>query len=134
MINYLINQIIIVFDKWSDYGYFIEEYCHCQLGKTNTPYQPMIFSCVTAHSCTYTSEHVPTHTYTQFCKSVFTIKFGDCCCCCCFLFVCFSETGSHYVVLAVLELNVYSSLVLNLQSSICLCLLSARTKSVCHHA
>lgn len=66
MINYLINQSLIVFDKWSHYGYFMEEYCHCQLRKTNTPYQPMTFSCVTAHSCTYTSEHMFTHTHTFF--------------------------------------------------------------------
>ena len=37
------------------------------------------------------------------------------------------------VVLAVLELALYTRLALNSQRSICLCLLSARIKGVCHH-
>lgn len=42
-------------------------------------------------------------------------------------------TGSHYVAVASLELNMYIRLALNLQRFTCFCLQSARVKSVCHN-
>ena len=47
-------------------------------------------------------------------------------------FVCFYETGSHYVGLAVLELTMQTRLASNSLRSACLCLPSAGIKDVCH--
>jgi hypothetical protein len=50
----------------------------------------------------------------------------------CTSFCCLSETGSHYVALAGQDLGLQTRLALNLQRSTCLCLLSAKIKSMCH--
>lgn len=50
------------------------------------------------------------------------------------LFVCLLcpfESGSHYIALAGLELDMYTRLALDSQRSICLCLPSAAIKGVC---